>query len=55
MGQQLSESKELCTRLQDLEKELSIQLNSLEEGKQLLREQCTDAQAKISALSQVCV
>lgn len=53
--QQLSESKELCTRLQDLEKELSSQLNSVEEGKQLLQEQYTDAQAKISALSQVCV
>lgn len=53
--QQLSESKELYTRLQDLEKELCSQLESTEEEKQLLREQHTDARAKISALSQVCV
>ena len=52
--QQLSESKELCTRLQDLEKELSTRLTSMEEGKQQLQEQCTDAQAKINSLSQVC-
>ncbi|XP_030253023.1 coiled-coil domain containing 88A [Sparus aurata] len=50
--QQLSESKELCTRLQDLEKELSGQLTSMEEGKQQLQEQYADAQAKISSLSQ---
>lgn len=53
--QQLSESTELCARLQDLEKELCSQLKSVEEGKQLLQEQCTDSQAKINALSQVCV
>lgn len=50
--QQLSESKELCTRLQDLEKELSSRLISMEEGKQQLQEQYADAQAKISSLSQ---
>ncbi|XP_041799953.1 coiled-coil domain containing 88A isoform X2 [Chelmon rostratus] len=50
--QQLSESKELCTRLQDLEKELSSQLTSMEKGKQQLQEQYADAQAKISSLSQ---
>ncbi|XP_019945556.2 coiled-coil domain containing 88A isoform X1 [Paralichthys olivaceus] len=50
--QQLSESMELCTRLQDLEKDLSTRLTSMEEGKQQLQEQYTDAQAKISSLSQ---
>ncbi|XP_008292576.1 coiled-coil domain containing 88A [Stegastes partitus] len=50
--QQLSESKELCTRLQDLEKELSTQLSSVEEGKQQLQEQYVEVQAKISSLSQ---
>lgn len=50
--QQLSEYKELCIGLQDLEKELRSQLDSMEEAKQLLQEQHTDAQAKISALSQ---
>ncbi|KAK2849021.1 hypothetical protein Q5P01_008855 [Channa striata] len=50
--QQLSESKELCARLQDLEKELNTRLSSMEEGKQQLQEQYTDAQAKISSLSQ---
>ncbi|XP_033499925.2 coiled-coil domain containing 88A [Epinephelus lanceolatus] len=50
--QQLSESKELCIRLQDLEKELSTRLSSMEEGKQQLLEQYADAQAKISSLSQ---
>ncbi|XP_067374002.1 coiled-coil domain containing 88A isoform X2 [Channa argus] len=50
--QQLSESKELCARLQDLEKELSTRLSSMEEGKQQLQELYTDAQAKISSLSQ---
>ena len=53
--QQLSESMELCTRLQDLEKDLSTRLTSMEEGKQQLQEQYTDAQAKISSLAQVCV
>lgn len=53
--QQLSEAKELCTRLQDQEKELSSQLHNVEEGKQLLQEQCMAAQARITALSQVCV
>lgn len=52
--QQLSEYKELCIGLQDLEKELRSQLDSMEEVNQLLQEQHTDAQAKISALSQVC-
>ncbi|KAM7417535.1 hypothetical protein PAMA_017260 [Pampus argenteus] len=50
--QQLSESKELCTGLQDLEKELSTRLTSMEEGKQQLQEQYADAQAKISSLTQ---
>ncbi|XP_056295947.1 coiled-coil domain containing 88A isoform X2 [Pseudoliparis swirei] len=50
--QQLSESKELCTRLQDLEKEFSTRLTSMEEGKQQLQEQYADAQAKINSLSQ---
>ncbi|XP_035017740.1 coiled-coil domain containing 88A [Hippoglossus stenolepis] len=50
--QQLSESMELCSRLQDLEKDLSTRLTSMEEGKQQLQEQYTDAQAKISSLSQ---
>lgn len=53
--QQLSESMELCARLQDLEKELRGKLKSTEEGRQLLQEQCTDARASINALSQVCV
>ncbi|XP_034546572.1 LOW QUALITY PROTEIN: girdin [Notolabrus celidotus] len=50
--QQLSDSKELCTRLQDLEKELGTRLTSVEESKQHLQEQCADAQAKITSLSQ---
>ncbi|KAM6924166.1 coiled-coil domain containing 88A [Xenentodon cancila] len=50
--QQLSESKELCTCLQDLEKELSTRLSSMEEGKQQLQEQHAETQAKISSLSQ---
>ncbi|XP_034399930.1 girdin isoform X2 [Cyclopterus lumpus] len=50
--QQLSESKELCTDLQDLEKEFSTRLTSMEEGKQQLQEQYADAQAKINSLSQ---
>ncbi|XP_037833432.1 coiled-coil domain containing 88A isoform X2 [Kryptolebias marmoratus] len=50
--QQLSESKELCTRLQDLEKQLGTRLSSMEEVKQQLQEQCAEAQAKISSLSQ---
>ncbi|CAJ1058721.1 LOW QUALITY PROTEIN: girdin [Xyrichtys novacula] len=49
--QQLSESKELCTQLQDLKKELSTQLTSMEEGKQHLQEQFADAQVKITSLS----
>lgn len=53
--QQLSESKELCAQLQDLEKELSFRLSSMEEGKHQLQEQYAEAQAKISALSQVCM
>lgn len=53
--QQLSESRELCTQLQDLEKDLSTRLTSMEEGKQQLQQQYSDAQAKISSLSQVCM
>lgn len=55
MCQQLSESMELCARLQDQEKELHGKLKSAEEGRQLLQEKCTDAHASINALSQVCV
>ena len=54
MRQQLSESMELCARLQDLEKELRGKLKSMEEGRQLLEEKCTDAHASIDSLSQVC-
>uniref|UniRef100_UPI0037E75812 coiled-coil domain containing 88A n=1 Tax=Semicossyphus pulcher TaxID=241346 RepID=UPI0037E75812 len=50
--QQLSECNEQCTRLQDLEKELSTRLTSTEEGKRHLEEQYADAQAKITSLSQ---
>ncbi|MEQ2277460.1 hypothetical protein XENORESO_002997, partial [Xenotaenia resolanae] len=50
--QQLTESKELCARLQDLEKKLSFQLSSMEEVKLQLQEQHAEAQAKISSLSQ---
>ncbi|KAG7518913.1 hypothetical protein JOB18_047235 [Solea senegalensis] len=50
--QQLCESKELCTQLQDLEKELGTRLTIMEEGKQQLEEQHTDAQAKMISLSQ---
>ncbi|XP_037531730.1 coiled-coil domain containing 88A [Nematolebias whitei] len=50
--QQFSESKELCTRLQDLEKQLSTRLNSMEEVKQQLQEQYAEAQANIGSLSQ---
>ncbi|XP_071385283.1 coiled-coil domain containing 88A [Centroberyx affinis] len=50
--QQLSQSQELCSRLQDLEKELGNRLAGLEEDKRQLKEQYTDAQAKISSLSQ---
>uniref|UniRef100_A0A3P9I8P9 Coiled-coil domain containing 88B n=1 Tax=Oryzias latipes TaxID=8090 RepID=A0A3P9I8P9_ORYLA len=49
---QLSETKELCTRLQDREKELSTRLSSMEEGKQQLQEHYAEAQAKMSSLSQ---
>lgn len=52
--QQLSEHKELCLGLQDLEKELRSQLSSMEKEKQQLQERHADAEAKISALSQVC-
>ena len=55
MCQQLSESNELCARLQDLEDKLTTQLSSMEEGKQQLQEQYAEAQAKISSLSQVCM
>lgn len=50
--QQLSESQELCTRLQDSENELRAQLSSTEEGTQQLQEQYAQAQAQISTLSQ---
>ncbi|MEQ2213570.1 hypothetical protein XENOCAPTIV_017104, partial [Xenoophorus captivus] len=50
--QQLTESKELCARQQDLEKKLSFQLSSMEEVKLQLQEQHAEAQAKISSLSQ---
>ncbi|XP_013858587.1 coiled-coil domain containing 88A [Austrofundulus limnaeus] len=50
--QQLSECKELCTQLQDLEKQLSTRLNSAEEVKQQLQEQNAEAQARIGSLSQ---
>ncbi|KAF7657965.1 hypothetical protein LDENG_00019530 [Lucifuga dentata] len=50
--QQLSQSKELCTQLQDLEKELCARLASLEDSKQQLQEQYANTQAEISSLSQ---
>ncbi|KAM9376397.1 coiled-coil domain containing 88A [Pholidichthys leucotaenia] len=50
--QQLSDSKELCSQLQDLEKELSTRLSSMEEGKQQLQEQYAEVQSKISSVSQ---
>ncbi|XP_051929011.1 coiled-coil domain containing 88A [Hippocampus zosterae] len=50
--QELSESKELCTRLQELERDLSTRFSSLEESKQQLEEQYTDAQAKNRSLLQ---
>ncbi|XP_054890433.1 coiled-coil domain containing 88A isoform X2 [Poeciliopsis prolifica] len=50
--QQLTESKELNARLQDLEKKLSSRLSSMEEVKQQLQEQHAEALAKISSLSQ---
>ncbi|XP_068596611.1 coiled-coil domain containing 88A [Brachionichthys hirsutus] len=52
MHQQLSESKELCARLQDLEKQISSQLAGMEESKQQLQEQCADSQAEMNSLSQ---
>ncbi|XP_056140791.1 coiled-coil domain containing 88A isoform X1 [Lampris incognitus] len=50
--QELSQSKQLCTQLQDLERELGAQLETLEEDNQRLREECADAQAKICSLTQ---
>ncbi|XP_077588783.1 coiled-coil domain containing 88A [Stigmatopora nigra] len=50
--QQLSESKELCVRLRETERDLDTRLNSLEDDKLHLEERYTDAQAKIQALSQ---
>ncbi|KAG8003976.1 Girdin, partial [Nibea albiflora] len=50
--QALLESTRLEQEKEDLEKELSSQLTSMEEGKQQLQEQSADAQAKISSLSQ---
>ncbi|XP_076015657.1 coiled-coil domain containing 88A isoform X2 [Genypterus blacodes] len=50
--QQLSQSKELCTQLQDLEKELGAQLAGLEDSKQQLQEQYAKAQGEISSLTQ---
>ncbi|XP_041846411.1 coiled-coil domain containing 88A [Melanotaenia boesemani] len=50
--QQLSESKDLCTQLQHLEKNLSTRLSFMEESKQQLQDQYAEAKAKISSLSQ---
>ncbi|KAJ0002890.1 hypothetical protein NQD34_008039 [Periophthalmus magnuspinnatus] len=49
---QLSESQELCTRLQDSEKELGFGLSRSEAERQQLQEQYAQAQAQISTLSQ---
>ncbi|XP_067104446.1 coiled-coil domain containing 88A isoform X1 [Osmerus mordax] len=48
--QELSQSKEICTQLQDLEKELGSRLNSLEKDNMQLKEQNTEAQAKMNTL-----
>uniref|UniRef100_A0A8K9UUD3 Coiled-coil domain containing 88B n=1 Tax=Oncorhynchus mykiss TaxID=8022 RepID=A0A8K9UUD3_ONCMY len=53
--QELSQSKELCAQLQDLEKELCTQLRGLEKESQELKELNTKAQNKIRSLTQVCV
>ncbi|XP_054648498.1 coiled-coil domain containing 88A isoform X2 [Dunckerocampus dactyliophorus] len=50
--QQLSESKELCARLQGLKSELCTRLGSLEDSQQQLQEQNAHAQAKIRSLMQ---
>ncbi|XP_077388443.1 coiled-coil domain containing 88A isoform X2 [Festucalex cinctus] len=50
--QELSESKEFCTRLQEVERDLDTRLSSLEESKQQLQEQFTNAQAEIRSLLQ---
>ena len=53
MCQELSQSKEICTQLQDLEKELGSRLNSLEKDNMELKEQNTEAQAKMNTLTEV--
>ncbi|XP_061786433.1 coiled-coil domain containing 88A isoform X1 [Nerophis lumbriciformis] len=50
--QQLSESKELCAGLQDLERELGTRLGGLEASHQQVQEQYADAQARIRSLMQ---
>ncbi|XP_046876479.1 coiled-coil domain containing 88A isoform X2 [Hypomesus transpacificus] len=50
--QELSQSKEICTQLQDLEKELGSRLNSLEKDNMELKEQNTEAQAKMNTLTE---
>ncbi|KAM9795033.1 coiled-coil domain containing 88A [Neosynchiropus ocellatus] len=52
VNQQLSESKGLCSRLQDLQKELSTQIAGMEESKQQLEQQLADAQAEMNTLSE---
>ncbi|KAM8848959.1 coiled-coil domain containing 88A isoform 1-T1 [Synchiropus picturatus] len=52
VNQQLSESKGLCRRLQDLQKELSTQIASVEESKQQLEQQLADVRVEMAALSQ---
>uniref|UniRef100_A0A4W5NK62 Coiled-coil domain containing 88B n=1 Tax=Hucho hucho TaxID=62062 RepID=A0A4W5NK62_9TELE len=53
--QELSQSKDLCAQLQDLEKELGTRLQGLEKESQELKELNTEAQDKIRSLTQVCV
>ncbi|XP_045580093.1 protein Daple isoform X3 [Salmo salar] len=50
--QELSQSKELCAQLQDLEKELGTRLQGLENESQELKELNTEAQNKIRSLTQ---
>uniref|UniRef100_A0AAV2MJK6 HOOK N-terminal domain-containing protein n=2 Tax=Knipowitschia caucasica TaxID=637954 RepID=A0AAV2MJK6_KNICA len=49
---ELGESQQLCARLQDSEKELMVRLSSSEAERQQLQDDCAQAQAQISALSQ---
>ncbi|KAM6953338.1 LOW QUALITY PROTEIN: coiled-coil domain containing 88A [Aplochiton taeniatus] len=51
VSQELSQSRELCAQLQDLEKELGIRLEGLEKHNQELKEQNTDSQTKIPSLT----